>query len=706
VVTSGAGSTNAVTGINITNLCSGNILVNHNSLTITSGSTTNQFAAISNAAPVATRVDITNNSIQNCDFSSATTASFYGIFETGAIAGSTVNITGNTVSGCTYSNSSNTGSGNVFMICKTSGNADNVIISNNSISNNSLSGTANNLFAGIDIEAGASVTINSNSVNNNNFNGSGTSGQFYGVLTSTNSVTVSNNQVYANKINKPSHSGSLYGIYNIAALNNEIYLNNTIYGLQSASNSNITGIYTAGTSSSRQISSNSIHDCISNGGIVNGVYIDKSVNSIYKNKVYNLTSTSAMGTVNGILISGGSATVLNCIIGDLKTPDATALNAISGLTINGGSTMNIYYNTIYVNTTTTSTTTFGTSCIYIGSLTPSVILQNNIFLNKSVAGLTGGYTAAFRYISAPGTSYNNQSNANLFYAGAPSSNSLIYGEGITASASHPQSSLSSYKTYMTGRDGSSVTEDPPFLSTNGSTSDYLHMNSTAATFTEGRGIPITGITDDFDGDVRNASTPDIGADEFNGNFQSLPVRILNFSGERMAVDNILHWSTEYEFNCKGFYIERSYDGLHYIEIAFVPTISNYGTSNSVLSYNFTDHAVNAKAYYYLREVDNNLHEERSAVIVINKENKIRRLILYPNPANSNASLKLYTVNSYTTRITVTTIEGKELKKWNCKLVAGYNTVELNLYNLPTGIYIIKLTNSSGSETESKYLIKN
>jgi trimeric autotransporter adhesin len=44
----------------------------------------------------------------------------------------------------------------------------------------------------------------------------------------------------------------------------------------------------------------------------------------------------------------------------------------------------------------------------------------------------------------------------------------------------------------------------------------LKINETIATQLESGGTPIAGITTDFEGDTRNATTPDIGADEFNG----------------------------------------------------------------------------------------------------------------------------------------------------------------------------------------------
>jgi hypothetical protein len=44
----------------------------------------------------------------------------------------------------------------------------------------------------------------------------------------------------------------------------------------------------------------------------------------------------------------------------------------------------------------------------------------------------------------------------------------------------------------------------------------LHIDETIPTYLESRGTPIAGIDTDFEGDSRNVSTPDIGADEFDG----------------------------------------------------------------------------------------------------------------------------------------------------------------------------------------------
>jgi hypothetical protein len=44
----------------------------------------------------------------------------------------------------------------------------------------------------------------------------------------------------------------------------------------------------------------------------------------------------------------------------------------------------------------------------------------------------------------------------------------------------------------------------------------LHLSSLIPTGIESHAAPLTGIDTDFDGDIRNITTPDIGADEFDG----------------------------------------------------------------------------------------------------------------------------------------------------------------------------------------------
>src|SRR5690606_139421 len=92
-------------------------------------------------------------------------------------------------------------------------------------------------------------------------------------------------------------------------------------------------------------------------------------------------------------------------------------------------------------------------------------------------------------------------------------NQVLFTDGTTF-----DQTLTDYKATVTPRDAGSVTSMPPFL--NVTTAPYnLHLNPAVPTQAEGTATPITtplAITTDFDGNTRNATNPDMGADE--GNF--------------------------------------------------------------------------------------------------------------------------------------------------------------------------------------------
>ncbi len=75
--------------------------------------------------------------------------------------------------------------------------------------------------------------------------------------------------------------------------------------------------------------------------------------------------------------------------------------------------------------------------------------------------------------------------------------------------------LTDWKT-ATGQDVNSISDDPHFIS-----DTNVHINTAFSTVCD-IGVPIGTVTTDIDGDVRSATTPDIGADEYNCGSCHLP----------------------------------------------------------------------------------------------------------------------------------------------------------------------------------------
>ena len=234
---------------------------------------------------------------------------------------------------------------------------------------------------------------------------------------------------------------------------------------------------------------------------------------IQRNKIYNLSAANATNTtttaVNGILVSAGTTiNVENNYIGDLRAPFASALNSIAGINITGGTTANVYYNTVRL-TASSAGVNFGTSAISAATGT-NLTMNNNIFVNSSSANGTG-LAVAYRRSSTTLTSYQATSNRNDFVA------STIYTDETA-----PLSTLVAFQTAMATRDANSISEVPNFISITGSDANFLHINPSLPSGIESGGVNIAGITTDYNNDIRQGNAgyagtgtaPDMGADEF------------------------------------------------------------------------------------------------------------------------------------------------------------------------------------------------
>ena len=301
---------------------------------------------------------------------------------------------------------------------------------------------------------------------------------------------------------------------------------NTINNLSSTGTGGaVIGISCSNTSSLVNITNNTINTLSSTGAVaVSGISVSGATNTnVFKNKIYDLSGSNASSTVNGILISAGTlVNAYNNLIGDLRTPAANAANPLNGINVTGGTTVNLSYNTVQLNATS-SGALFGSSAVN-ASTTPTLTLRNNVFVNLSTAVGAPAFTAAYRRSTTTLTSYAAASNNNLFFAGTPSATNLIFFDGTNS-----DQTLGAYKTRVAPRDALSVTENPTFLSTTGSSANFLHIDPTVATQIESGATNIAGITDDYDGITRQGnpgyagtgSAPDMGADE--GNFVLLDI---------------------------------------------------------------------------------------------------------------------------------------------------------------------------------------
>ena len=505
-------STNATSGpfYNIYNLGSATGAINYNNNLINLGtfsatSTSALLAGIYNSGgTTSTSLSISSNTLQNAIHSGTGTSSCYMLLNTSTQSLSTMannvwnNITLNMLGTCYFMynsayncnilNNAIVGAftrplvgGNNYGYYGWGGGSGLATISGNNFSNMSLAGTS---MYGIYHSASSlqQLSITSNTISNINI---GNTNFMYGMFLRY-PTNVSNNI-----ISNISNGGTLYGLYISTATNSFALTSNTINALTTTA-TNMYGLY-LGASTTADISKNKIFDL-------------------------SLTNPFGSGSLYGMYIGAGTSySVQNNYVGDLRMPYSNSSIPLAGIYVGGGTNINLFYNTVYLNAQSNGGI-FGSSALYASTF-PNLNLRNNILINLSTPN-GGQFSSAYRRTSNSISTYSATSNNNIYYAGTPGINNLIYYDGTNS-----LQTLVSYQTFVTPRDLVSKTESTPFLSVVGASANFLHVNPAAPSLAESGAVNLTGITDDYDADIRQGNpgyvgtgtAPDIGADEFNAN---------------------------------------------------------------------------------------------------------------------------------------------------------------------------------------------
>ncbi len=499
-----------------------------------------------------------------------------------------------------------------------------------------------------------------------------------------------------------SATNGLKGIYitGPSSLGNNI-TGNTISNFYSVSNnpgSNesaaVIGISTVSSlAGSQVISGNTIKNLILDNAVnivssLLGIYYASSTtstnNSIDKNSISNLVSSAnnPLAIVNGILISasGGSLGSSAARVGVSNNMislgyDTNGVPLSGAFSLNGisktGASASVYFNTISIAGTGVKSDLVN-SYAYVSTTTSADTLLNNIFVNTRANSTTGGTHYAIGLSSVTGTLINY----NLYYT-----NSSPLGLFVTAN----QSDLLAWKT-ATSQDANSANAYVSFVS-----ATNLHLTGSSIGDMQLKGLYLPAITTDIDNQLRNSTSPYMGADE---NLSSpLPIKLLTFSAAIVDENVHLNWTTASEINSAHFIVEASADGVNFKAVGKVLASGN---SSTITKYNFVHNnaqrVIGNTIFYRLVAVDFDGLTEKSEMVNVKFGNKVdQKLALYPNPFSKSISVSYVAATAGNATIQVTDLTGKVLLQLNKAIKVGANATELTeLENLKQGIYILKL----------------
>jgi PKD repeat protein len=372
----------------------------------------------------------------------------------------------------------------------------------------------------------------------------------------------------------------------------------------------------------------------------------------------------------------------------------------------------VMFNSLHVRSMEPST---GAVRVFNGA-TNGVRLMNNNIVNSGDGFAINSESA--NYIAA--SDYNN-----LYVAG----NNLVNIGGTN------YADLAAYQS-ATGMESNSISVDPLFVN------DDLH---TCVADLDGAGLTIAGITEDFDGDVRNANTPDIGADEFiSTSVFTLGNDIIKCANDTvtLAVDDIqdatYNWSPFFQTTSS---IEVDLPGLYFVQvvtscglavdsinISNIPSATASFTSNvSYFSVGFTNTSTNALTYAWdfgdgntstdenpthvyddegsytvtltvTDECGNSITSTQTVVIDVQfngiSSEVFTDLIMYPNPTSDIVNIQFALATSEVITIDLMDLSGRIISSKNLGVQQGFMNTQLNLDRNASGTYIVRINAGS------------
>ncbi len=345
-----------------------------------------------------------------------------------------------------------------------------------------LTATGSTYNCGIRIKASDSLTITNCNINvPTNVTSSYTNGLLVsGSRTSNYSSSHANYLRFENNtVTGGYYSLKLYGTSSTHGTNMSVISNNLIdfynYGIYSYYQDSVE--YTHNKLVSR-----------SNGYSPTGIYCYK--NYLGSKVAYNNIVNNGSSSPRGLYINYCEASASNpFMVYNNMVSITQASSSPNALYSYYGKYVHYYYNTFNINSGGSNS-----RAVYLRGSTSSSNFVDIQFKNNIVVNSASGY-AMYIYSSY----YPNKLTVCDYNNIVGNSTHFGYYSGAKAD-------LAAWKASASGLDTNSVSIDPVFIAV-----DDLHAASIPM---NGLANPITGIDDDIDGEIRNSSTPDMGADEY------------------------------------------------------------------------------------------------------------------------------------------------------------------------------------------------
>lgn len=167
----------------------------------------------------------------------------------------------------------------------------------------------------------------------------------------------------------------------------------------------------------------------------------------------------------------------------------------------------------------------------------------------------------------------------------------------------------------------------------------------------------------------------------------LPLQFVSFTAKLQNNKGLLEWRTANELNCDYFDIEKSTNGRNFTAIGRVD--AKNAASNS---YTFIDEQLSyGTNYYRLLQVDKDGKSTYSSTVILNTNKQNAEVFtVYPNPVKQQATVNITSNTEERVTLQVFNTLGKLVLSKNVQLFSGNQSINLDMKQLPAGVYSISL----------------
>ncbi|MFK8102594.1 MAG: FG-GAP-like repeat-containing protein [Saprospiraceae bacterium] len=170
---------------------------------------------------------------------------------------------------------------------------------------------------------------------------------------------------------------------------------------------------------------------------------------------------------------------------------------------------------------------------------------------------------------------------------------------------------------------------------------------------------------------------------------ALPIELSSFMGGTEGCNTRLVWTSELEKNFNYYNLERSIDGINFETLKKIKGVGG----DRRQSYQYTDYEASTDNYYRLKMVDLDGSYEYSEIIFVATDcEEIYDIAVYPNPVSiSDPVINVKFFSSVEeTGFMITDINGEVLRQINFGVEKEWNTVRIEVGDLPVGVYFLKV----------------